>query len=163
MSTHTFIIVIVCFASIALADDFKTTNGKEYKNATVSRVEADGIILRTTGGVSKVCFSELPKADQERFHYNPPQAVAAQRQREQLALPAKQESALQAADRGRQEERTVAAATFNLFIPALVIAILIITIMAVVTVVRAKQRREQRAALFKQARDWAPTAQQSHA
>ena len=28
--------------SIALADDFKTINGKEYKNVTVSRVEPDG-------------------------------------------------------------------------------------------------------------------------
>ena len=34
-------------ASIALAEDFKTINGKEYKNATISRVEADGIVIRT--------------------------------------------------------------------------------------------------------------------
>src|SRR5215468_11245832 len=41
-------------ASIVLADDFKTVNGKEYKNATVTRVEADGIIVRTGGGISKI-------------------------------------------------------------------------------------------------------------
>src|ERR1041385_2113849 len=39
-------ILIVCFVSLALADDFKTIKGKEYKNATVSRVEPDGIVLR---------------------------------------------------------------------------------------------------------------------
>ena len=34
-------------ASLALAEAFKTVNGKEYKNATVTRVEADGIIVIT--------------------------------------------------------------------------------------------------------------------
>src|SRR5262249_55729468 len=57
-------------ASLALAEDFKTVNGKEYKNATVTRVEADGIIVRTAGGISKVYFVELPKDVQERFGYN---------------------------------------------------------------------------------------------
>jgi hypothetical protein len=56
------------FASIAPADDFKTVSGKEYKNATVSRVEADGIVIRTKRGISKVYFTELPKDVQERFH-----------------------------------------------------------------------------------------------
>jgi hypothetical protein len=57
-------------ASLALADDFKTVTGKEYKNATVSRVEADGIVIRTNRGISKVYFTELPKDVQERFHYH---------------------------------------------------------------------------------------------
>jgi len=57
--------------SIALADDFKTINGKEYKDAKVSRVEPDGIVLKTKSGISKVYFVELPKDVQERFHYNP--------------------------------------------------------------------------------------------
>jgi hypothetical protein len=57
-------------ASLALADEFKTVSGKEYKNATVSRVEADGIVIRTNGGISKVYFTELPKDVQERFHYH---------------------------------------------------------------------------------------------
>jgi hypothetical protein len=57
-------------ASIALADDFKTTNGKEYKNVMVSRVEADGIVLRTKSGIVKVYFAELPKEVQERFGYD---------------------------------------------------------------------------------------------
>ena len=56
-------------ASIALADDFKTINGKEYKNATVSRVEPDGIVIKTKTGISKIYFVELPKDVQERFHY----------------------------------------------------------------------------------------------
>lgn len=57
-------------ASLALADEFKTVSGKEYKNATVSRVEADGIVIRTNGGISKAYFTELPKDVQEPFHYH---------------------------------------------------------------------------------------------
>ena len=57
-------------ASFALADDFKTVSGKEYKDATVSRIEADGIVIRTKGGISKVYFTELPGNVQERFHYH---------------------------------------------------------------------------------------------
>jgi hypothetical protein len=64
------ILVSMC-APIADADDFKTINGKEYKEASVSRIEPDGIVLRTKSGISKVYFVELPKEIQERFHYNP--------------------------------------------------------------------------------------------
>lgn len=68
-------ILVALLASIAVADDFKTINGKEYKNATVSRVEPDGIVLKTKGGISKVYFTELPKEVQERFNYNPEKAA----------------------------------------------------------------------------------------
>jgi hypothetical protein len=61
---------ILCFATAGLADDFKLISGKEYKNVTISRVEPDGIVLRTKSGISKVYFVELPKEVQERFHYN---------------------------------------------------------------------------------------------
>jgi 23S rRNA pseudoU1915 N3-methylase RlmH len=74
--------------AIVFADDFKTVDGKEYKNATVTRVEADGIVVKTKGGISKVYFAELPKDVQERFHYDPQKAAAAQvadvRQTEEL-------------------------------------------------------------------------------
>jgi hypothetical protein len=69
MSTPTFVILVLCFASLALAEDFKTISGKEYKNATVSRVESDGIVIKTKTGLSKIYFTELPKDVQERFHY----------------------------------------------------------------------------------------------
>ena len=68
--------LILCLASVAVADDFKLVNGREYKDATVTRVEPDGIVLRTNAGIAKVYFVELPKEDQERFHYNPAVAAA---------------------------------------------------------------------------------------
>jgi hypothetical protein len=74
MGTPTFVILIVCFASIALADDIKTINGKEYKNATVSRVEPDGIIVKFSGGLVKISFTELSEELKEKYHYNPEEA-----------------------------------------------------------------------------------------
>ena len=67
---------ILCFASIALADDFKAIDGKEYKNVTVSRVEPDCIVLMSSSGISRVYFTELPKEVQERFHYDAAKATA---------------------------------------------------------------------------------------
>ena len=67
--------LILCFASVAFADDFKAIDGKEYKNVTVSRVEPDGIVLISSSGISKVYFTELPKAVQERFHYDAAKAA----------------------------------------------------------------------------------------
>jgi len=80
-STHvnpqktTIAILAALSVSLALADDFKTIRGKEYKNATINRVEPDGLVLRTKSGISKVYFTELPQDVQERFHYNAQQAA----------------------------------------------------------------------------------------
>src|ERR1043166_330323 len=62
------------FISLALADDFKTLTGKEYKDVTVSRVEPDGIVVTGKAGISKLYFTELPKDVQERFGYDPQKA-----------------------------------------------------------------------------------------
>ena len=62
--------LILCFTTVAAADEFKLISGKEYKDATVTRVEPDGIVLKTKSGISKVYFVELPKDVQERFHYD---------------------------------------------------------------------------------------------
>jgi hypothetical protein len=68
--------LLVGFASAVFAEDFKTLNGKEYKDATVTRVEPDGIIVKTKVGITKLAFAELPKEVQERFHYDPQNAGA---------------------------------------------------------------------------------------
>src|SRR5882762_786624 len=60
---------LVVSASLGVADDFKTIDGKIYKDATISHVEADGIVIKTKTGISKIYFVELPKDVQERFHY----------------------------------------------------------------------------------------------
>ena len=68
--------LILSFTSTAFAEDFKTLDGKKYKDATVSRVEPDGIVLTSKSGISKVYFTELPKDVQIRFGYDPQKATA---------------------------------------------------------------------------------------
>jgi hypothetical protein len=89
-------IITALSASLAFADDFKTVAGKEYKDATVSRVEADGIVLRTKSGISKLYFTELPKEVQERFGYDAVKAEALRRQQEEAIRVVESESSQQA-------------------------------------------------------------------
>jgi hypothetical protein len=62
--------------SLALADDFKTNNAKEYKNAIVTQVDADGIVVKTKTGISKLYFTELPEDVRKRYNYDPGKAAA---------------------------------------------------------------------------------------
>ncbi len=111
-STHmnprktTIAILAALSVSLALADDFKTINGKEYKNATVSRVEADGIVLKTKSGITKVYFTELPKDVQERFHYDSAQGAHFTADRE--ATAAQQNAAFAEHRLGRTADQFVA-------------------------------------------------------
>jgi hypothetical protein len=54
MSKRVLTFLMLCFTSAAFAEDFKTINGKEYKDAAVSRVEPDGIVLKTKSGIIKI-------------------------------------------------------------------------------------------------------------
>jgi hypothetical protein len=86
----TLAILTLLSAALALAEDFKTVNGKVYKDATIRRVEADGIVLKTTAGISKVYFVELPRDVQERFHYNPAKTPLPRREIEPIKVTPKQ-------------------------------------------------------------------------
>ena len=76
MTTKVVTFLILCFTSAAFAEDFKTVNGKEYKDATVTRVDPDGVVVKTKSGITKVYFIELPKEIQERFHYDSEKAAS---------------------------------------------------------------------------------------
>jgi len=87
-------------ASLALDEDFTMINGKVYKNATISRVKADGIVIRTKTGMYKIYFVELLKDVQERFHYAAATPIAAQREREPIKVEAKQDDSSRADQSG---------------------------------------------------------------
>jgi len=89
------VILTALSASIALADDFKTIKGKQYKNATVIRVEPDGIVIRYKSGISKIFFAELPGEIADKWLAP---VVAAER-----AAAAKRIEAQKAAERERVE------------------------------------------------------------
>jgi sRNA-binding protein len=103
VNTKVLALFVLSFTAAAFSEDFKTVNGKEFKDATVTRIEPDGIVVKTKSGMLKVYFAELPKDVQERFHYDSQKAstysaeqaanyaayqnhqVEAQRQREEAA------------------------------------------------------------------------------
>jgi hypothetical protein len=76
VQTKLFTILLLTFAAAALSEDFKTANGKEYKDATVTRIDPDGVVVKTKSGITKVYFTELPKDVQEHFHYDSEKAAA---------------------------------------------------------------------------------------
>ena len=94
----TFAILIVCVASLALADDFTTVNGKEYKNAKVSRVEPDGVVITFSGGIVKIPFTELSPEIQKKYGYDSDAAAA-------YAAAENQKQAELAAQRKADEQR----------------------------------------------------------
>jgi thioredoxin 1 len=76
VKTWNLLAAFFLIAGIAFGEDFKTIDGKEYKNVRLSRVEPDGLVLITSWGISKIYFTELPKEVQERFHYDVAKAGA---------------------------------------------------------------------------------------
>ena len=102
----TLAVLALLSASLALADDFRTISGKEYKNVTVSRIESDGIVLKSKSGITKVYFTELPKDVQERFHYDSAQGAHFTADRE--ATAAQQNAAFAEHRLGRTADQFVA-------------------------------------------------------
>jgi hypothetical protein len=100
----TLAISAAVFASIALADDFKTVDGKEYKNVTVKRVEPDGLVLSGKSGISKVYFTELPAEIQKKYGYDP--QTAATYSADQIA--ALEQARKQREEAGRQKAEQLA-------------------------------------------------------
>jgi hypothetical protein len=82
----TLAILAALSTSLALADDFKTTNGKEYKNVTVSRVEPDGIVITFSGGIVKIPFTELSPENQTKYGYEPAAAADFQKKAYEAGL-----------------------------------------------------------------------------
>src|SRR4029450_13529134 len=80
--------LILSFGSLAFADDFKTIEGKEYKNVKVSRVEPDGIVITFSGGIVKIPFTELSPEIQKKYGYDSSAAAtySAQEYEKQSAL-----------------------------------------------------------------------------
>jgi hypothetical protein len=57
----------ICISSLR-AEDLKTQSGRTYKNATISRVEADGLVIRHKFGIVKVAFQNIAPESRETFN-----------------------------------------------------------------------------------------------
>src|SRR5215475_10864447 len=99
------ILATLLATSFALADEFKTVDGKEYKDATVTRVEPDGIVVKSKSGITKLYFVELPKEVQERYNYNVEKAAAyAAEQTANAAAFSKQQQQAEALQKQAQQQ-----------------------------------------------------------
>ena len=107
VNTKLLTVLIISFAPSVFSEDFRTVNGKEYKDATITRVEPDGIVVKTKSGITKVYFAELPKEVQNRFGYDPQKASA------HSAEQASNYAAYQKQQEDAQREREDAAAKNN--------------------------------------------------
>lgn len=68
-------ILMVGMALRAGADDFKTTDGHDYKGVTVSRAEPDGLVVVTDAGIEKILFVNLPADVQKKYSFDPGKAA----------------------------------------------------------------------------------------
>jgi cation transport ATPase len=119
MSLPLQLLLVLLTANAIFASDITTRDGKTYKHAKVTGVDADGLRIMHSTGVTKVSFDNLPDEIQKEYNYDPAKvaafrkaaeeakkaeterAAAAQRERERIALQAEQE-------RRQQEEKRLA-------------------------------------------------------
>jgi type II secretory pathway pseudopilin PulG len=81
MKSLLFILACVFPFSIGIAQEVITNlEGRVFSNATVIRVEPDGINIRHSGGITKMFFWELSTELQEQYGYDPQKAAAYNRQ-----------------------------------------------------------------------------------
>lgn len=95
MKTPLTIAILALGLQFASAEDIKTLTGQEYKEATITRVEPDGIVLMYSAGIVKIPFAELPPELQKKYGYNPQAAQSYRAQVDQAA--AERETAIAAA------------------------------------------------------------------
>jgi 23S rRNA pseudoU1915 N3-methylase RlmH len=109
MNTKVLAFLILSFAAAAFSEDFKTVNGKEYKDASITRVDPDGIVVKTKSGIAKVYFAELPKDVQERFHYDQQKASAysAEQAANYTAYQKQQEEAQRQQEAATAKQKTI--------------------------------------------------------
>jgi hypothetical protein len=104
---NTIIAILAALSvSLTLADDFKTNNGKEYKNAIVTEVDPDGIVVRSKTGISKLYFTDLPEEVQKRYHYDPANAAVAHAA--EVATIQGTNQQIEEANKQREKEKQVA-------------------------------------------------------
>lgn len=71
---YKLIIAIPLILTTTYGMDISTVSGIIYSNATVTRVEPDGISIKYSGGISKLAFTNLPEPIQIQYGYDPEKA-----------------------------------------------------------------------------------------
>ena len=75
----TLLTLLLFFTCSCLAGDLTTLDGKTYRNITVTRVEADGLVVTHAEGACKIDFLNLPEDVRKKYSYDPAKAEAAKK------------------------------------------------------------------------------------
>lgn len=102
----TLLSLILC-ASALHAEDFTTLDGDKYTNATIKRVEPDGLVIADADGVRKLRFKKLAPEIGVKYGFDPAKAEAFKAAEIQAAVTA-QAGVIQCAK--AQKEKSIASA-----------------------------------------------------
>ena len=75
MIKQLFIILAFSACLSITAEDFRTLDGKEYKNVSVCRVTPEGIEIMFSTGIKLLKFKNLPESVRKKYHYSPEKAA----------------------------------------------------------------------------------------
>lgn len=64
-------VALILMTLVLKADDFTTLDGDHYPNATIKKVDPDGLMIAYPDGVVKLKFKRLPPAVGAKYGYNP--------------------------------------------------------------------------------------------
>ena len=64
-------LALLLLSSLIQADDFTTLEGDHYSNATIKKVDPDGLLIAYPDGVVKLKFKKLPPAIGAKYGYSP--------------------------------------------------------------------------------------------
>ncbi len=106
------LIALGALSSMALGEDWTTTDGTHYQNVRVVRVEDDAITILYKDGGALVPLMKLPPSLQQKFDYDPVKAkVAAEARAKADAENAKQlQAEIELANKLKQDQAVKDAA-----------------------------------------------------
>lgn len=94
----TILAAFLAISCVAWGDDIKTTDGRDYKGVTISRVEPDGIMVVTDSGIEKIPFTSLPDEVARKYGYDAGKAAQFQNALSQAAAAQAQQARLDRAN-----------------------------------------------------------------
>lgn len=85
------------------ADDFTDLDGEKYTNATVKRVDPDGLVISYADGISKLKFKNLPADIQTKYGYDPQKEATLKSQLQAEAVARQTESRARAKEAEKKQ------------------------------------------------------------
>lgn len=101
--------IILLFCGTIHADEFTTLDGEKYTNATIKRVEPDGLVISYAEGITKLKFRNLSADLKIKYGYDPQKEASYRIQTQHEAL-ARQAEAIDRAQEAQKKASFDAAA-----------------------------------------------------